>query len=346
MDGMLRGFWYLARTGKHLKPGKTLPVTLLGEAVLLGRRPDGAVFAFSNACPHRGMAMHHGRFDGQSLHCCFHGWTFSSADGRCTMIPGADPAAGIDPARFSLRPYPCREVQGNVWVFMANPGPLPEPLPEPPVMPGIGDAAPKIATTMRFPCGIDLATTGFIDPAHPAFVHTSRWWRRKTPDQLRLKEKVFEPDGHGFRMARHPVRGGGLPYKALGGDVHAEIRIQLPGTRIEHIQGRTHSAVVLVAATPVGPEETELISCIYWTMPWLEPLKPVASMMMNKFLAQDREVAVRMRANPNPPPPLYVGDADTQIRWFMRLKKEALASAAEGRPFQNPLRPQTLRWRS
>ncbi len=346
MDAMLRGFWYLACTGARLKRGTTRPTTMLGDAILLGRRPDGGVFAFSNACPHRGMPMHHGRYDGQNLHCCFHGWTFDSADGRCTGIPCADPEANIDPSRFGLRPYPCREVQGNLWVYMANPGPAPDPLPEPPVMPGIGRAAPQVATTMRFPCGIDLATTGFVDPAHPAFVHTSRWWKRKTPEQFRLKQKSFQPDGAGFVMARHPVRGGGLPYKLLGGDVHAEIRVELPGTRIEHIEGRTHSAVSLTAATPVSATETEVTTCLYWSLPWLAPLKPVALMLMNNFLAQDREIAVRMAANPNPPPQLFVGDADTQIRWFMRLKKEALASAAEARPFRNPLKPQTLRWRS
>ena len=35
-----------------------------------------------------------------------------------------------DPGRFHLRGYPCREHQGNIWVFMAAPGPLPDPLPE------------------------------------------------------------------------------------------------------------------------------------------------------------------------------------------------------------------------
>ena len=64
MDTMLRGFWYLAISAHALRRGKTLPVTLLGENVLLGRRHDGSVFAVSDACPHRGMPMRHGSFDG------------------------------------------------------------------------------------------------------------------------------------------------------------------------------------------------------------------------------------------------------------------------------------------
>ena len=59
-----------------------------------------------------------------------------------------------------------------------------------------------------------------------------------------------------------------------------------------------------------------------------------------------RDVAARLMDNPAPPPPLYVGDPDTQVRWYLRLKREYAAARAEGRAFVNPLRAQTLRWRS
>ena len=345
MDEMLRGFWYLARVGATVKRGKTAPVTLLGEQLLLGRRIDGTVFAYADSCPHRGMPMREGTFDGTTLRCCFHGWAFDSADGRCTSIPSV--VEDAEPGRFRLRAYPAREVQGNVWVFMPRPGPLPDPLPDTiPQVAHFGAQAPRTAVTMRFPCGVDLAASGFFDPGHPAFVHTSRWWRSKPVGSLRLKEKAFAPDGFGFAMARHPVKGGGLPYKLLGGDVHAEIRISLPGIRTEFIQGRRHAAYVLAAATPVNERETDVHYCVYWTPPWLTPLKPVVRMAVADFLGQDRDVAVRLAGNPNLPPQLFVGDADTQIRWYLRLKKEFLASVAEGRPFLNPLRAQTLRWKS
>lgn len=344
---MLRGFWYLALPGAQLRLGRTQPRTLLNEPLLLGRRADNQVFAYTNACPHRGMPMHHGRFDGQSLQCGFHGWAFDSATGRCTAIPSEPLDSTVDPGRFHLRGYPCREHQGNIWVFMAAPGPLPDPLPEIITLDGFdAHTLPQIATTMRFPCSADVAASGFFDPGHPAFVHTSTWWKRNPHLRLRLKEKEFRPEGLGFSMARHAVKGGGLPYKLLGGDVHATIRILLPGIRTEWIQGRTHSAAILAAATPLGPNESEVHYCAYWTPRWLAPFKPFALWMMRDFLGQDREVAVRMAQNTAPPPPLFVGDADTQIRWYLRLKKEYMTSVSEGRPFQNPLEPRTLRWRS
>ena len=345
MDDLLRGFWYLARLGSLIRPGRTAPVTLLGEQVLLGRRADGTPFAYGDSCPHRGFPMRHGSFDGAQLRCGFHGWAFDAADGRCTQIPSVmgDP----EPARFHLKSYPVREVQGHLWVFMAAPGRLPDPLPDTiPVVAFFGDQAPRISTTMRFPCHVDLAASGFFDPGHPAFVHTSRWWRSKPVGSLRPKEKSFMPDGMGFAMARHPVRGGGLPYKLLGGDVHAEIRIALPGIRTEFIQGRRHAAYVLAAATPVTATETDVHYSTWWTPAWLAPFRGVARYMSRDFLGQDRDVAAKMMANPDPPPPLYVGDADTQIRWYLRLKREYADCVAEGRPFANPLKAQVLRWRS
>ena len=339
MSEMLRDFWYLATPGTRLASGTTRAVTLLGEQVLMGRRTDGSVFAFADACPHRGMPMRYGGFDGQTLRCGYHGWAFGSSDGVCTEIPSLAEAVA-EPGRFRLTAYPVREVQGNVWVFVGTGTPG-----EVPVVPGF-EGAPRVAVTERFRCGVDLAAAGFFDPGHPAFVHTSRWWKRNPAANLRPKEKGFEPDGMGFRMLRHHLKHGANPYRLLGRNVFIDIGIQLPGVRIEHIQGDRHAAGVLAAATPVSETETDVHYCVYWTVPWLGALRPAAWWMACDFLRQDRDVAGRMMDNPVPWTAMYVGDPDTQIRWWLRLKRELLASRAEGRDFVNPLRAQTLRWRS
>ena len=43
---------------------------------------------------------------------------------------------------------------------------------------------------------------------------------------------------------------------------------------------------------------------------------------------------------------MLINDADTQARWWMRVKDEWIAAQAQGRPFVNPLEAKTLRWRS
>ena len=116
--GMLRGFWYIAISARGLPIGKTLATSLLGEEMLIGRDEKGGVFAYADRCPHRGMPMRHGTFDGRNLRCCYHGWAFSAENGACTEIPALAEQDPTPPGRFRLRSFPCQEVQGNIWVFI------------------------------------------------------------------------------------------------------------------------------------------------------------------------------------------------------------------------------------
>ena len=381
MDSFMPDFWYLVVAGRAVAPGRTVPATLLGQDILVGRARDGTVFAYADRCPHRGMPMRHGGFDGEALQCGYHGWRFRAQDGRCVSIPALAERDTIDPARFTLRGFACREVQGNIWVYpgeAAGSGAagdraagdraagdraagdraagdggahgaagVADTLPPVPTVPGFEGTAPQVSAVMRFPCPADVATMGFIDPAHPAFVHTSRWWKRRPSTSLRAKEKAFEPDALGFRMKRHHLRHGANPYRLLGRNVHVDVTIQLPGLRIEHIQGERHSACVLAMSTPVGPERTDVHYCVWWSMGWLALARPAARWMARDFLRQDHDVAVQLQEGGAPfPPPMFVGDADAQIRWFLRVKKEYQASRTERRAFANPLREQVLQWRS
>ena len=343
---MLRDFWYLAVAASAVTLGKTLPVTLLNEAILIGRTQANRLFAYSDACPHRGMPLRHGSFDGAHLRCCYHGWAFDAASGQCTEIPALPLDDQTDPARFRLRAYPCQEVQGNIWVFMPAGRALPDPLPPVPTVPGFDAKPPQVSTTMRFPSNADIAAMGFCDPAHPAFVHTSRWWKSKSALTLRPKAKAFEPVQHGFRMKQHQLKGGANPYRLLGTDVRVDVAVTLPGTRIEHIRGTRHAACVLAAVTPITDTQTDVHYCVYWTIPWLAAARPVAAWMARDFLRQDLDMAAKLAHGPSTPPMLFVGDADKQVAWLLRLKREYLASRAENRAFVNPIQEQTLRWRS
>jgi phenylpropionate dioxygenase-like ring-hydroxylating dioxygenase large terminal subunit len=343
---MLRGFWYIATQSSRLAKKETKPVTVLGEELLVGRTGDGSVFAYGDRCPHRGMPMRHGTFDGCHLRCCYHGWAFSAADGVCTEIPSLADIDPTPPGRFHLRAYPCRDVQGNIWVYMPAGRAVPDCLPAVPQVPGFEGAPPQITATMRFPSNADIAAYGFCDPAHPAFVHTSRWWKSKAALKLRPKRKAFEPVAGGFRMATHQLKGGANPYRLLGTDVRVDVTLLLPGVRIEHVRGSRHSACVLATVTPVTETETDVHYCVYWTLPWLAPLRPIAAWMARDFLRQDLDMAAKLAHGATTPPMLFVGDPDTQIAWLMRLKREYLASQAESRPFVNPLTEQTLQWKS
>ncbi|MGK7933369.1 MAG: Rieske 2Fe-2S domain-containing protein, partial [Microcystaceae cyanobacterium] len=83
MTTLLRNCWYVALPGKDLKPGKMVHRKMLGEPVLVGRHKDGEVFAMRDICPHRGIPLQYGWIEGKDVCCCYHGWKFSSEDGRC-----------------------------------------------------------------------------------------------------------------------------------------------------------------------------------------------------------------------------------------------------------------------
>jgi phenylpropionate dioxygenase-like ring-hydroxylating dioxygenase large terminal subunit len=122
----LRGLWYLAVAGRRLKPGRMLSKQMLGEPILLGRGRDGAVFALRDICPHRGIPLSCGAFDGREVTCCYHGWRFGP-DGRCTAIPSLRPDQELQVERIKTKAYPCREVQGHIWVYFGRDGEVGDP---------------------------------------------------------------------------------------------------------------------------------------------------------------------------------------------------------------------------
>jgi phenylpropionate dioxygenase-like ring-hydroxylating dioxygenase large terminal subunit len=344
---LLRGLWYVAAPGAELKPGKLLAKTLLNEPVLMGRTKDGSVFALRDVCPHRGIPLRYGRFDGTTVACAYHGWRFDKS-GSCVEIPSLAEGQAVDLDKIKCGAYACVEQQGLIWVYFPKAGERPEgDQATPPRMPIFDDAvAPKLGIMLPFPCSSDHAAFGLMDPTHAAFVHTS-WWFKKDATKLRPKEKKFEPSELGWRMVRHRLPPQNLVYKLLGKHVETEISYKRPGLRIEEVHGDKHSLVGLTAITPITEEDTEVYQFFWATPGWVGAVKPLAEYLMTVFLDQDRRVVVQQREGlMNNPRLMLINDADTQARWWMRVKDEWRESQADGRAFANPLAARTLRWRS
>jgi phenylpropionate dioxygenase-like ring-hydroxylating dioxygenase large terminal subunit len=337
----LREAWYYAAPGRALRRGQVVHRVMLGEPVLIGRDREGAVFALRDVCPHRGMPLSEGRFDGAQVECCYHGWKFAT-DGRCTAIPSLVAGQSFDLAQVSVPRYPAVERQGNVWVYFGA-----DPTAAPPV-PRLDDfpdeAAPGIVETMRFAAAIDHAVVGLMDPAHGPFVHRAWWWR--SASSAHEKEKAFAPCEWGFTMSRHAPSTNSRAYKVLGGS-QTEISFRLPSVRVERIEAGRLVLSNLTAITPIDDRTTEINHCWYWNAPWLGALKPLARPFIRKFLAQDGEIMARQQKGLDFDPLLsLIDDADTQARWYYMLKREYRRARAENRPFENPVKPRILRWRS
>lgn len=346
----LRNLWYYALPSQTLKPGKMLSKQLLGEPILFGRTHQGVAFALRDICPHRGIPLSCGRFDGEQVACAYHGWRFNPA-GQCTIIPSLNPDQELDLSLFGVRCYPIHEALGNLWIYMAEPtreltrGHISPPLLPAPEIPGFTDAQPQACVRMTFPCFIDHAVVGLMDPAHVPFVHRAWWWRN---DQVLSEEKkIFDPAPYGFVMRRHRLERQTFFYRLIGGDVEVEISFQLPGIRIEQIVSPKHRVVNLTAITPISATETEVTTLFYTTLPWAKPLMPILVPFIHTFLNQDREMVVKQQIGLQYDPPLMlINDADTQAKWYAQLRAEFTKSVAQKRDFINPVKTQVLRWRA
>jgi phenylpropionate dioxygenase-like ring-hydroxylating dioxygenase large terminal subunit len=337
----LRDLWYFAVPGTRLARGRMTAKTMLGEPLLIGRDQAGEVFALRDLCPHRGIPLTCGSFDGREVECCYHGWRFSP-DGRCTLIPSLVEDQTLDLSKIRVKSYPAREVQGNVWVFFGRDA---EGAPEIPLVPAVGERRGDIAETMLFGAAMDHSVIGLMDPAHGPFVHRSWWWRSKK--SIHAKQKPFAPSPWGFTMVRHAPSSNSRAYRLLGGAPETEIVFRLPGVRIEHVQAGRHHLCNLTAVTPIDEKTTEINHVVWWSMPWLTFLKPALRPFARLFLRQDRDIMEKQsRGLKHEPPLLLIDDADRQAKWYYRLKNEYARSRAEGRPFVNPVKERTLKWRS
>jgi phenylpropionate dioxygenase-like ring-hydroxylating dioxygenase large terminal subunit len=337
----LREAWYYAIPGSRLKRRSLVPKIMLGEPVLIGRDDSGGIFALRDICPHRGMPLNAGRFDGREIECCYHGWRFDTA-GRCTVIPALVAGQRFAPERVRVRQYATREVQGNIWVYF---GENMASAPEIPVFPEFGDGAARLIESVVLTAAIDHAVVGLMDPAHGPFVHRAWWWRGR--DSIHAKAKAFAPSPWGFTMTRHAPSANSRGYRLLRGAPETEIAFRLPGVRVEHIRARRHLVANLTAITPIDEKTSEINHCIYWTAPWLTALKPLLRPYVRAFLHQDRRIMERQSQGLRWDPPLMlIDDADTQAKWYYRLKREYHRARAENRPFENPVKPRILEWRS
>ena len=122
--------WYTVALADDLAPGQVLPLSCLGEELVLFRTASGEARVFDAYCPHLGAHLGHGgRVEGERLVCPFHGWCYDRG-GRCVEIPYARRI----PPRAAVRTWPVIERNGAILVWKHHLGK--EPTFEVPELPG------------------------------------------------------------------------------------------------------------------------------------------------------------------------------------------------------------------
>ncbi len=188
--------WYPAIRASAISGKRMAKAMLLGIPLVLGRTADGYYFAMRDSCPHRGIPLSYGWFDGQLVTCKYHGWAFEPVSGQCREIPSLTSRDSLDPCKIHSAAFPCEERDGHVWVYVPQSGrgrvsSREDDLPPVPEVPKFSGRFHSAYLTADLPCNIDHGIIGLMDPAHGPFVHQAWWWRSRA--SIHEKEKHFEP---------------------------------------------------------------------------------------------------------------------------------------------------------
>jgi phenylpropionate dioxygenase-like ring-hydroxylating dioxygenase large terminal subunit len=355
--------WYPALRTDTLHKGKLTKAMLLDIPLVLGRRTDGRVFALRDSCPHRGIPLSVGWFDGNRVTCRYHGWEFEPCSGQCELIPSLTSEDKLDATRIYATAFPCEERDGHAWVFIpgAGSGRKSESAECRPV-PELAKFGPRYRTahlTADLPCNVDHGIIGLMDPAHGPFVHQAWWWRSRS--SIREKTKRFEPIPEGFRMSAHAPSGNSAPYKLLGvygQPIETTIDFILPNRRTETIRCGDKWFSSLTTVTPVTGSTCRIDVIGAWNVFYHVPfVTPIAKFFGAKFVRQDQETMIQQAEGLKHNPSLMlIDDADKPAKWYFALKQARLdgvsnSQISEARPgapaAKHPMAgPVELHWRS
>ena len=125
LDALANRWFPIARV-EEVVARHVFQAQLLGQELAIWRDDAGAVNAWENRCPHRGVRLSIGMNTGTELRCQYHGWRYSTNTGQCVFIPAhpdRKPASVI-----RAKAHGCCERYGFVWVNLCEePARLPMP---------------------------------------------------------------------------------------------------------------------------------------------------------------------------------------------------------------------------
>jgi phenylpropionate dioxygenase-like ring-hydroxylating dioxygenase large terminal subunit len=343
--------WYPALRADRLRGTKVQTALLLGIPMVLGRKRDGTLFAMRDSCPHRGIPLSCGHFNGETLACKYHGWEFAPETGQCTLIPSLTSHDTLDATRIYGTAYACVERDGYAWVYVPEAGTgklrgdTRDGLPPVPETPKFSERYRSAHLSAELPCNVDHGIIGLMDPAHGPFVHQSWWWRKSA--SIHEKEKHFEPIREGFRMAAHAPSGNSAPYKLLGvygKPITTTIDFELPNRRIETIRCGAKWFSSITTVTPTTTRACRIDVFAAWNVFYAVPgVTTIAKFFGKRFVEQDQQTMVEQaRGLRYDPTLMLIDDADRPAKWYFALKQARLDGSGK-HPLAGPV---TLRWRS
>jgi len=167
-DAWIRNAWYVCARSQDV--GRSLmPLTVLGDDIVVYRKLDGGVVVLEDACPHRKLPLSKGALEGDRVVCGYHGLTFDGT-GACVAAPTQDEAV---PRRARVASHPVRERYGFVWVWMGDPARAEAvPLIDIPEYDNPAWGRTECGA-LEIACNFLWVTDNLLDPSHVAWVHVT-----------------------------------------------------------------------------------------------------------------------------------------------------------------------------
>ncbi|MGQ3030048.1 MAG: Rieske 2Fe-2S domain-containing protein, partial [Ferrovibrionaceae bacterium] len=160
----MQNAWYVAAWGREV--GRSLLARrICNLPMVFYRLEDGSAVALADRCCHRLLPLSHGRLEGDTLVCGYHGLTYDRT-GQCVKVPSQE---RVSP-QARVTSYPVVERHRFVWVWVGDPA-LADPSDVPdlhwnddPAWTGDGDV-------MEVACDYRLLIDNLLDHSHETYVH-------------------------------------------------------------------------------------------------------------------------------------------------------------------------------
>jgi phenylpropionate dioxygenase-like ring-hydroxylating dioxygenase large terminal subunit len=296
--GINGNYWYAVGWANQLKPGEVMPVTIWHQAIAVYRDAFGHLHALEDACPHKGVALHKGKVQGDLLACRYHGWEFNS-EGQCVSIPYLPEGQKLPCAQ--VQAYPVQEKYHLIWVFPGD-----RALAETKALPDIPEFDDPdwlmVPSTACFQAHFSFCNENSVDLFH-GFLHEHQqgWF---DPVLTRLQETDATV------IAEFQVSYKGHLAKFLGLSEHANQVTTRPVVVEYHyphfsckLQGMSSNYMMRL---PVSATESRSFVFFFFKLrlpSWvLKPLKPALERLLRRllilqFLAQDVEMVESEQLN-------------------------------------------------
>ena len=119
---LMRFYWHPVALAEELPPGGApLPVTILGEELVLFRDDRDRSGLLGLYCSHRCADLSYGRVENGGLRCLYHGWLYD-IEGRCLEQP-AEPPESCYKDEIRHLAYPVIERAGLLFAYMGRGAP-------------------------------------------------------------------------------------------------------------------------------------------------------------------------------------------------------------------------------